>query len=341
MIEIDGISGGGQMLRTALTLSAVTGDNFRMGNIRGKRSNPGLKRQHLEAVKSAARLCDAKLEGAEMNSEELVFKPGKYRNESFTANIGTAGSVTLLMDTILPITTQFSSEFRFTAKGGTDVKWSPTFDYFRHVKLPLLERFGMEVEAERTKTGYYPKGGGEAEIRTESYSMDPIVLEERGELKRFEIYSRASEELESQGVADRQADEAARMLKNSHVSIDVEKNVSYENSDSPGSSLLVKAVYENSIAGFDALGERGKRSEEVAKEAVQDFKSFHSTDAAVDSHMADQLMVFMAIVGGRVKVPEVTNHVKTNLSVVERMFGEFSIERDGADRILESGRGSS
>jgi len=308
------------MLRTALSLSAVTGKSFEIENIRGNRSNPGLKNQHLECVKVAERLCRAETEGAELNSEKLVFKPDDLQAQSFTSNIGTAGSITLLYDTVLPICTQFNGSFRLTGKGGTDVKWSPSFSYLREVKLPLLRNFGLETDLELEKTGYYPAGNGEAELRTQESSMEPIDITGRGELERFEVFSKCSKELKRQEVADRQADEVERMLKNSHISVPVEKNVSYEKTKSTGSSLCLKAVYEESVAGFDGLGEQGKRSEDVARDVVQQFKSFHSTEAAVDQHMADQLMVFMAIVGGEIKIPEVSSHVETNLEVI-RSFG--------------------
>ena len=328
MIEINGSSGGGQMLRTALSLSVIKGENFRIENIRGGRSNPGLRRQHLEAVRAVKRLSNAEVNGAEMGSEELVFKPRNLDSSGFSSNIGTAGSVTLLHDTVLPITSQLNDSFRLTAKGGTDVKWSPPFSYFKQVKLPLLRKFGVEAEAELQRSGYYPKGGGETELSTEEHSLKPIKLTSRGKIERFEIYSKASRELEDQNVAERQADEAERILKNSHISAAVEKSVRYEKSASPGSSIVLKAVYENSVAGFSSLGEKGKRSEKVAKEAVQDFKSFHSTEAAVDEHMADQLMVFMAIIGGEITVPEITEHVQTNAEVIEKFGKEVKLDRN-------------
>jgi len=332
MNEIDGRKGGGQMLRTSLTLSTVTGKNFEMENIRGSRSSPGLKHQHLECVKAAGRLCDAKIEGDEKGSEKIVFKPGNIRNESFTSNIGTAGSITLLFDTVLPVTTQFSDSFRFTAKGGTDVKWSPTFNYFKHVKLPLLNQNDRKADVELDETGYYPKGGGEAVLTTDEFSLSSLGLKQRGELERFEIYSKSSKDLEAQGVADRQADEAAKLLKDEHMSVDIDKKVVYEETGSTGSSLLVKAVYEDSLAGFDAVGEKGKRSEDVAREVVNDFEEFHSSEAAVDPYMADQLMVFLALVGGEVSIPEITDHVQTNLEVI-REFGFDLVleERDGVN----------
>ncbi|MFB6215648.1 MAG: RNA 3'-terminal phosphate cyclase, partial [Candidatus Aenigmatarchaeota archaeon] len=195
-------------------------------------------------------------------------------------------------------------------------------------KLDLLRQHGFKGLVEREKTGYYPKGGGKAVFEIDNYSLKTIDLTERGEIKKFEIFSRASRELEDREVADRQADELRRKLKNSHISVPVEKNVEYEKTASPGSSLVLKAVYENSIAGFDALGERGKRSEEVAKEVVEDFRSFHSTEAAVDKHMADQLMVFMALTGGKIAIPELTDHVKTNSGVIEKFGAEIDMFRD-------------
>lgn len=330
MIEINGEKGGGQMLRTALTLSVIKQQGFRIKNIRGNRSNPGIKNQHLECVKAAQRVSDAEVESAEFGSEELVFRPQTLQNSCFTSNIGTAGSTTLLYDTVLPITSQFDSGFRLTAKGGTDVKWSPTFAYLKHVKIPFTRQFGFSGELELERSGYYPAGGGSSSLRTEEHSLQEISLRDRGALKGFEIYSKASSELEQQKVADRQADEVERLLKNPHVSVPVEKDVRYEKTDSTGSSLLLKAVYENSVAGFDALGEQGKRSEDVAREAVQEFRSFHSSEAAVDQYMADQLIVFMALVGGEITIPEITSHIETNLEVVER-FGAICSIDDGKE----------
>lgn len=334
MIEIDGSKGGGQMLRSSLTLSMVTGEAFRIENIRGSRPNPGLKKQHLEAVKAAARLSNAEVEGANDGSREMVFRPIELSAEDFTVNIGTAGSVTLLLDTIIPVTTHFDNSFRIDVKGGTDVKWSPTSSYYRDVKLSILEKFGMRASMEVEKTGFYPKGGGHVKLETEPYSMDSIDLVDKGSIEKFEVYSKASKELEDQEVADRQASEAERKLKNSHISVPVEKKIEYVRTASIGSSLCLKAVYEDSIAGFDALGEQGKRSEKVAHEVVQGFKSFDTTEAAVDSYMADQLIVFLAILGGRITIPEVTDHVQTSLEVVKKFGRKVEMKRDGEKIIL-------
>ena len=324
------------MLRTALTLATITGENFTIEDIRGNRKDPGLKNQHMECVKAAKKLCDAKVEGLEKGSERLVFKPGKYRNESFTANIGTAGSTTLLLDTVLPVTTQFNESFRLNAKGGTDVRWSPTSLYYEHVKLPLLENLGLEADFDVEKTGFYPKGGGELLLETENFSMEAFDLTERGELERFEVYSRASKDLEGKNVAERQASEAAKKLKKNFVEKDVEKNVEYVESASTGSVVLIKAIYENSVAGFDALGEQGKRSERVASEAFEDFRDFHDSGAAVDEYMADQLMIFAAVVDGVYTVPEISSHVKSNAYVIEKFGFPLDLEKLDSRALIRS-----
>jgi len=314
------------MLRTALTVSALKQQPFRMKNIRSSRTNPGLKTQHLKAVETVQRLTDAEVEGAEIGSEKLKFKPGRLKQESFTVNTGTAASTTLLFDTVLPLSKEIG--MRYTVKGGTDVKWSPTMPYFRHVKLPLLEKFGVKASVDVERTGYYPRGGGKATLRIEKSELKPLEITEKGDLEKLEIYSKSSKELEDQNVAERQADEAARILKNSYVSVPLEKNISYIDTDSPGSTVLVKAVYENSIAGFDVLGEKGKRSENVAKEAVQKFKKFHASDAAVDKHMADQLAVFLALKKGNIRIFEATQHVRTIFSVLNSFGKNLKLQTD-------------
>ncbi len=325
------------MLRSSLALSMVTGEEFRIENIRGSRPNPGLKRQHLEAVKAAAKLCNADTSGVRDGSTEIEFSPGELNSEGFTVNIGTAGSVTLLLDTVLPVTTQVNKDFRLEVKGGTDVKWSPTVSYYRDVKIPLLQGFGADASLDVERTGFYPKGGGCVKLETSPFSMDPLDITARGELERFEVYSKASGDLERQDVADRQASETARKLKNSHISVPVEKKVEYAEAASTGSSLCLKAVYEDSIAGFDALGEKGKRAEKVAHDVVQDFKSFHASDAAVDPYMADQVIVFLALVGGEVAIPEATDHVQTSLEVVRKFGMDIEVESRGKEAVLVGG----
>lgn len=326
MLVVDGAEGGGQLLRTALSLSTVTGTPFRIEAIRGERPNPGLKPQHLTAVEVVAELCDAEVEGAELGADSLTFRPGDERRTSLRADIGTAGSVTLLFDTVLPIAVVGDEPCRLTATGGTDVKWSPTVEYHRSVKLPLLAAQGVDAAIDLAKTGFYPAGGGEATLQVTPAPLSPFDLDRRGDLDGVELYSKASESLADRNVADRQAAHAREKLDAMGVPATVQR-VEYVETASPGSSLLLRADYERTVAGFDALGERGRTSEAVAEDAVRRFTAFHDTDAAVDSHVADQLLVVLALVGGCVRIPALTDHVRTNLALLDRFGSDVDIDR--------------
>ncbi|MFC7134863.1 MULTISPECIES: RNA 3'-terminal phosphate cyclase [Salinibaculum] len=335
MLSIDGATGGGQILRTALTLAAVTDTPFRIENIRGERPEPGLGAQHLAAVDLAADLCDATVEGAERGAESLTFEPGEERQTSLSVAVGTAGSLTLLFDAVLPVAAVIDDPLRVTATGGTDVKWSPTMAYFRRVKLPLLARFGLDAAVTLDRTGFYPAGGGEATLTAGPSSLSPLALDSRGTLDRVDVYSKASESLEERDVADRQADQATDRLTAAGFSVG-EPTVEYVPAHSPGSALLVAGVYEDTVAGGDALGEPGRTSEAVADSAVDRFLDFHDGDAAVDEHMADQVLVYLALAGGRVRIPAVTDHVETNLAVLSAFDSDLSLEREGDGAVVEA-----
>jgi RNA 3'-terminal phosphate cyclase (ATP) len=333
MLTVDGTEGGGQLLRTALSLSTVTETPFRIENIRGARPNPGLKPQHLTAVQVVAELCDADVDGAELDADALTFRPGDARQASLRADIGTAGSVTLLFDTVLPIAVTSDQPLRLTATGGTDVKWSPTIGYHRSVKLPLLADWGVDADIDLKRTGFYPAGGGEATLRATPASLAPFALDRRGDIERVEVYSKAAEALADRDVADRQADHAREELEAADVPVAV-RRVEYVETDSPGSSLLLRGVYEHSVVGFDALGERGRSSEAVAEGAVRQFRAFHTTDAAVDPFMADQLLVFLALAGGRVRIPTLTAHVRTNVDLLADFGVDLDIDRQADGTVL-------
>ncbi|WP_229110652.1 RNA 3'-terminal phosphate cyclase [Halapricum desulfuricans] len=335
MLTVDGADGGGQLLRTSLSLAVITDTSVRIESIRGSRPEPGLKPQHLAAVELLAEYCDADLEGAALGSEALVFEPGDMRRHTLSADIETAGSVTLLLDTVLPLATVLDDPLTVTATGGTDVKWSPPVAYLRHVKLPLLARFGLDAELEVDRVGFYPKGGGEVTLRLSLSSLSPIDLGARGSLRAVDVYSTASADLEASDVADRQADRVFERLGETGVPPG-ERTVRYAETRSTGSSLVVRARYDRTLAGFDALGEPGRPSEAVADLAVEDFEQFRETDAAVDRHMADQLLVFLAIAGGRVVVPERTDHVRTHRSVLSEFGYDVSIDSGDETVLLTS-----
>ncbi|WP_336134478.1 RNA 3'-terminal phosphate cyclase [Natronomonas amylolytica] len=333
MHEIDGAAGGGQIVRTAVTLSALSGEGVRVENVRGDRSTPGMRPQHLAAVEAAAALCDATVEGDEQGAETLEFDPGDIEADDVTVDVGTAGSVSLVADTLVPLATALDAEASVTIAGGTDVAWSPPLDYLRYVKFPLLLGAGLDIDLSVASRGFYPVGGGEIELTLRPSELDPLALVDRGALRRVEVYSVATEELEDPAVAGRQAAAAAEALPD----VPTPTDVSYVEAESTGSSLVLAAVYEGGRAGFTALGEAGKPSEEVASEAVAGFEAFHDGVGAVDRHLADQLMIPLALAGGEMLAPERTDHVETNRGVIETFGYELAVD-DRDEAVLLSGQ---
>jgi RNA 3'-terminal phosphate cyclase (ATP) len=203
--------------------------------------------------------------------------------------------------------------------------------FYRGVKLPLLARFGLDATVDIERHGYYPVGGGTATLGTAPAALSSLELDTRGQLEVVEVYSAASESLVEQEVADRQATHAAERLRAAEFPVSVE-SVEYVPADSPGSSLLVRGVYGETLLGADALGERGRPSEQVADLAVEAFETAHAGSVPVDSHMADQLLVFLALVGGSVRLPAITNHVRTNLDVLQAFGSDIELgESAGGD----------
>ncbi|MFW6003341.1 MAG: RNA 3'-terminal phosphate cyclase [Halanaeroarchaeum sp.] len=318
MKTVDGRTGGGQLVRTAVAMSAVTGEPILMENVRGARGQPGLRAQHVAAVETVASLADAETEGVEEGADEFRFEPAAVSGGAVEQSIGTAGSVTLVFDAVLPLAAVLEQTATVTVAGGTDVKWAPPFDYFQSVKLPAVESVGVEATAVLQRRGFYPSGNGEATLTVEPSSPNPLDFENRGALERIGVHSVASRSLESASVADRQADAAVESLEAS-TEAPITAEATYAEATDEGSAVVIVTRFASSIAGFTALGEPGKPSEAVAKTAVNRLETFLSTGAAVDEHLADQLVPLLALSGGRVRIPRVTEHVETHLSLV----GEF------------------
>lgn len=335
MLTIDGRTGGGQVLRTALTLSTLTATPIELDDVRGTRPEPGLKPQHLAAVEVMADLCDAELSGNELGSTELTYEPSTLVPESTTVDLRTAGSVALLFDTVLPLASQIEEPFTLTARGGTDVKWSPTIGYLKHVKRPLLGRFGYDLAVDVERTGFYPAGGGAATLEIGPSKPTPIDLDERGSLAGIAVYSKGAEHLADAEVAERQARRAAERLEDKGLPVAVE-SIAYVETRSPGSAILLRGLYDQSRAGFDQLGERGKPSEAVADDAVDAFLAYHEGAGTVDRHLADQLLVPVAIGGGSVVAPGLTAHLDSNAAVVREFGFEVALhERDDGSVLVE------
>ena len=324
VVIIDGASGGGQVLRNAVALSAVTGRAIRVTNVRGSRPKPGLRPQHLAALRAAADLCRAHLDGAEISSRQIEFHPGEFPSGGARRlDVGTAGSLTLVLQCLLPALAQATSESELTLTGGTDVPFSPPFDYFERVLLPALRGMGVPVASELVARGFYPKGGGQAKVQMRpARAITPIAWLERGGIER--ITGRSF----SLGLPDhiaRRMQEAAcaRLQRAGYGETAIEIEV-VARGRSEGCGIALEAMCETGARlGGNALGRRGKRAEEVGEEAAEMLLAEIEPGAAVDSHLADQLVVWMARAEGpsEFTTARVTDHLRAAASVAEAMTG--------------------
>lgn len=330
MQVVDGSRGGGQLVRAAVTLAAISGDAVRVVDARSTRDPPGLKAQHVAAIAAAARICNAQIEGVRVGATDFEFDPGTPHGGEYEVDIGTAGSIMLVFDCVLPIAATMDAPVSLTVSGGTDVRWAPTLDFYRHVKLPLLRDAGLDASVTVDQRGFYPAGGGRATLHVEPSTLTPIERSDRGALERVQVRSTAARSLADAEVADRQAEVARQHLPNA---VDVETTIEYVETRSPGSVLDIVAEFERSRAGFSSLGKRGKSAAAVATDAVADFAAFRVSDAAVDRHLADQLLPFVALAGGDLSAPVATNHVETHAAIIQQFGHDVSVDRDDGVRL--------
>lgn len=335
-LEIDGSygEGGGQILRVASGLSAVTGKPVRISNIRVSRSQPGLKPQHLKGLEAVARLCNAQVSGLTEGSTQIEFSPGKLAHEHLSIDIGTAGSIGLVFQSLMIPAVHIDKAIEFDITGGTDVAWSPNISYFQEVFCGFLKRMGIEAEASIQSYGFYPRGGGRVLLRIHPSRLRPLELTERRRFTRYDVISIASENLRQARVAERQSDAAIEILgRKSEIEL-----CEYVKTSSPGSSIHIHAHFENSTLGATVLGERGKPSEKVGEECANLLKKQVETGACLDRWMADQILPYMALSQGksRVSVAEFTNHAKTSIWVIEKFLPvKFNAKEQGKNFIVE------
>ncbi len=325
--------GGGQILRTSLALAAVLGKPIKIINIRAKRKNPGLQRQHIISVKAVAALSSARVEGLRLGSTTLRFEPKRLRGGRFEFDIGTAGSVTLVLQAVLPAAIFAPEPIEMIIRGGTDVPWSPPVDYVRFVLRRLLLKFGIDFELYVKRRGHYPRGGGIVifKLPKPPRYLESIKLIERGNIKRIEGLSHCVR-LPSH-VAERQANAAKNAIINAHRGVPVVIDIEYYEANrdphlGPGSGIVVWALTENSVLGGDSIGAKGKRAEVVGEEAAKKLLEDLATGKALDRHASDMLIPFAALANGVSMLggAKLTLHAATNIDVVRMLTKDVDIE---------------
>lgn len=328
LVDIDGSQGegGGQILRTSVSLSCILGIPVKISKIRAGRKEPGLRPQHLEAIKSAAEISDSKLIGAKVGSTEIELYPGEpTKSVRKKIDTRTAGSVTLIAQTLIPIGLFRNLDLDLEITGGTEVPASPTIDYLQKVVVPIYRRLGGEVEIDLKRRGYYPKGGGVIQVQVGGSNSKPRPL-------KFEILPQnlnldanivaSSSNLPSH-ITSRETESAKALLLQSGVRVIESQVNSTNNSLSPGTSILIFRQNDFEYVGASGLGERGRKSEDVGTEAARSFLSETSGRPNLDSHLADMAVTLLSCIKGEslFTTSKITNHLETNLKVASKMTG--------------------
>lgn len=335
MLHIDGSygEGGGQILRTSLSLAAITGQPICIDRIRAGREKPGLAIQHLTGVRAAATLCQAEVTGDYVGSTQLEFIPrqsvqaGSYTFDvAQTVGSGSAGAVSLILQTILLPLALASGQSSVTLRGGTFVPWSPPAPYIEQVYLPVLRQMGVQATVNIAAWGWYPRGGGELDLRISGTgggvgSLKPIQLLERGALQQVKGLAIVTE-LPSH-IPQRMASRAQNLLEQAQLKAQVQPR--RERGVGPGAGIFLMAEYEQIQTGFGAVGKLGLPAEEVAAIATQELLAFHANGAPVDVHLADQLLLPAALASApsQYQAAEISSHLLTNAWVI----GQFGLAK--------------
>ncbi len=317
MIELDGAAGGGQLLRTALSLSLCTGTGFTMERIRARRSKPGLMRQHLTAVNAAAQVGRARVEGAQIGATRLRFAPDKPQPGDFHFAIGSAGSTTLVMQTLLPALWQCDAPSRLRLEGGTHNPLAPSADFLADSFLPVLARFGVEATLRLERHGFYPAGGGVlcADVQP-CARLRQLVLDDRGELQAISATA-----LVSALPADVGRRELAVTAQRLGLAEDALRLHVVRPALGPGNVLLVQVRHAHHVETFAGYGERGLPAETVASRVCDRVRAYLDSGACVGEHLADQLLLPMALAGGGAfTTPPPSEHLRSNAALIEKFL---------------------
>ncbi len=322
MLDIDGSygEGGGQLLRTACALSAITGKGLKLHDVRARRTPPGLAPQHLTAVKAVAALCDAQTEGIELRSRELVFRPGRLRGGEFRFDVGTAGSVTLVLQALLPAALVSGARSQIHLTGGTDIRGAPPLDYLRFVLLPLLVRMGAEVNVTLVRRGYYPRGGGEIAVQVRPGRLRPLRLEQAGAVEKIRGLIHVANLPEH--IATRMHQTAVRVLA-AIAGIEIEQQIlDRQQAIGQGGAIVLWTSGTQTPLGASAVAQRGVPAERIAERAARALREEISAGATLDIHAADQILIYAALAPGRscFLVRTLSSHAQTALWLLQQFL---------------------
>jgi RNA 3'-terminal phosphate cyclase (ATP) len=319
MITIDGSQGegGGQILRTSLALSLVTGQPFRMERIRAKRQKPGLLKQHLTAVEAAKTVGCAEADGASLSSQTLEFRPGPVTPGNYRFAVGTAGSATLVLQTVLPALLTASSHSTLTLEGGTHNPMAPPFDFLAKCFIPLIHRMGPSVELELRRHGFFPAGGGQFHARIEpSKKLSRLDLPERGSIRNRQAQILVSKLPEHVGQRELTVIRDELKWRADECGVEV-----IQRPVGPGNAVVLAIEAEHLTEVFTGFGERGRPAEDVARSTVRAAQTWLESNVPVDEHLADQLLIPLALAGGgSFRTTKPSLHTTTNAEVIQRFL---------------------
>lgn len=348
-MELDGSigEGGGQVLRVAVALSAIISKPLHITNIRKKRSNPGLRAQHIAAVKSVAEACGARVEGLSTGSTEIFFRPGPIRGGVFNLDTGTAGSTTLVLQSLLPVLAFADKPSSFEIRGGTNNPMAPPVEYLHHVLRPVLGAMGLKWDVELVRRGFYPRGGGQVKgIVNPIQALKPLHMVNPPNIRRVDGLSYTCRL--PKHVSERMAMTAERLLAENGYETSIQREALTPDdakcSPDPGAGLILYAVGDGYAIGVDRLGKVGIPAETVAKEAVTSLLDELKTGTPVDRHLGDMLVIWAALAEGPTEyhVSSLTSHTLTSVEVCRHLLGvEIDVvgERDGRGLIICRGLG--
>lgn len=330
-IQIDGSQGegGGQILRTALALSMITGQAFELINIRAGRKKPGLMRQHLVCVQASQHISQAYVEGAELHSQRLYFAPQHIQSGKYQFQIGSAGSTTLVLQTLLPALLLQNEASELTISGGTHNPLAPTADFIEHCFLPALEKLGIKVEFKLNKAGFFPIGAGEIQIKIQPWQhRNKLNLLDRGILQSTEAFAAVLNLSEEAQIAQRELATLNKRLK-----LDTQQQF-HLNGISRGNTVYVKVKHQHHVELFTALGEMRKSAEQIANHLAEQVKRYIASQAVVDEYLADQLLLPLALgQGGEFTAHCISEHTRTQAVMIEK-FIDCEIEFIELDKNL-------